>query len=252
MFMPADGLLNMKPFPKELDNLILNDKRDTKKRAEERLLSIYKQYLENMADVTKLKQSTILEPNFLAQELALVASAQKAGYSITVEKAQAEFDSSGLKEGIEWLEISHIRGLSVERGYNPFFEMAICNQTHSWRGLVSFTYNSSVARDRNYKAPYPTFTNKLILRAYIKIATPYRLSIKAPEATEPTKTPFQRFLVVENDLYKPPLGAVLENYGETILPLYTLNRWYIVDVDGVMKGNPLLPKFDQLNQTFVY
>lgn len=161
------------------------------------------------------------------------------------------FRKSQLSPKLEWLEVAHVKGVKVERGYNPHHEMAVCNQADAWRGLVRFTFheahNSEHTAFRNYKQ----LQNNMILRAYVQVVSKTRL--RFTHSTDGVRLgSFQKFLVVENDLYRPPAGAMYELEEEELLAHYSLNRWYLADVNGMFKGNNLLPREDQVKKTLVY
>lgn len=161
------------------------------------------------------------------------------------------FAASGLQHGVDILEITHIKGVSVERGYNPFFEMTTCDQSQVWRGLITFTTNRDAAKEKGYFAPYLGMASNLVLRVYAFAQTPVVLKVTSPDG-KTKQSSFRRFVTLENELYKPPVGAQMEVYGEDILKLYTPKKWVITDVDGQLKGNPILPKYEALKHTFVY
>jgi hypothetical protein len=159
--------------------------------------------------------------------------------------------AAGLKPSVDILEITHIKGVSIERGYNPFFEMTTCDQSQVWRGLITFQANRDAAKEKGYVASYLGMASNLVLRVYAMIRSPY--VIKAIDAEGRSKqSSYTRFLTLENELYKPPIGAQMEVYGEDILKLYTPKKWIISDIDAQLKGNPILPKYDSLKHTYVY
>lgn len=170
---------------------------------------------------------------------------------MSVVKDQEGFKEANLTAGIEWLEVSHLKGVTVERGYNPFFEMCVSDQSSAWKGLVKYKYDKFTAREKGYGANYYRLASNLVLRSYVVITSPYRLKITS-SSNETFMTDFSRLVVVENDLYKPAFGAYFEKDEKELLPLYLPRKWYIVDMDGVMKGNSVLPKFEQLAQTYVF
>jgi hypothetical protein len=165
-------------------------------------------------------------------------------------------DSENLKKaklepGISWLEVSHLKGVTVERGYNPFFEMCVSDQSQAWKGLVKYKYDKFTAREKGYGANFYRLAGNMVLRSYVVITSPYRLKFTSP-SNETFLTDFRHLLVVENDLNKPAFGAFFEHDEADLLTQYSPKKWHIVDLDGVMKGNSILPKFDQLSQTFVF
>lgn len=161
------------------------------------------------------------------------------------------FKSEGLERGIRWLELSHLKGVTLERGYNPYFEMCVTDQKDAWRGLVRYKYDIHLARENQYGANFFRLANNILLRTYVVVSSPYRLKITSP-SNEIISTPFKRLIVAENNLYKPPFGAYFDKSEAELLSMYTPRRWCLSDVDGTMKGNPVLPKYDQLTKTFVF
>ena len=198
-----------------------------------------------------------LEPNLMKQQLEMLgrlkASNIKVGaaHQVSLIKDEEALRKEGLKEGVEWLEVSHIKGITVQRGYNPFFEMAICDQTGAWKGLVKFSYDKEIAEEKNYTVNFYRHLNSLVLRAYVNVVSPYRIKLTTSEGRSRLSSA-KRFLVVENELFKPPQGALLELEEEELLKLYRLNSWSLVDIDNLMSGNPLLPKFSEIDKTYVY
>lgn len=156
-----------------------------------------------------------------------------------------------MTRGVEILEITHIRGVSIERGYNPFFEMTSCDQSQVWRGLITFNANRDAAKEKGYNASYLGMASNLVLRVYAFVASPRIVRVTDPDG-KIKQSAFKRFVTLENELYKPPIGAQMEVYGEDLLKLYTPKKWVITDIDGQLKGNPLLPKYDALKHTYVY
>lgn len=161
------------------------------------------------------------------------------------------FKKANLKADIKWLEVSHLKGVTVERGYNPFYEMCVSDQSQAWKGLVKYKYDKFTAREKGYRANFYRLAGNLVLRTYVLITSPYRLKITSPNQEE-FLTDFRRLLVVENDLNKPAFGAYFEHDEAELLSMYSPRKWSIVDMDGIMKGNSILPKFDHLSQTFVF
>lgn len=170
---------------------------------------------------------------------------------MTLLDESKQFKEAGLHRTVRWLEISHLKGVTVERGYNPFYEMVATDQRDAWKGLVRYKYDHHMAREKEYGANFYRLANNVVLRSYLVVTSPYKLKITSPNH-ETTTTGFQRLLVAENNLYKPAFGAYFEKTEAELLAMYTPRKWLLADIDGAMKGNPILPKFDQLSKTFVY
>lgn len=224
---------------------------DKIERSNRNILALYNRYMQSYIDINKFSKTRDIEPNLMRYQMNMIKSMKHNGITMSIIRDDESLKKEGLKEGIEWLEISHIKGITVERGYNPFFEMSICDQSNAWRGLVKFSYNKEIADEKQYNNNFYKYLNNMILRAYINIVSPYRIKLTSKDGKTKLSN-IKRFLVVENDLYRPFHGASLELPEDELLKMYRLNKWYITDIDNVMNGNPLLPKHSELNSTYVY
>lgn len=105
-----------------------------------------------------------------------------------------------------------------------------------------------------------SFLNEIVLRVYVEITTPYILQSpgtnleQSQEPADPHKSKYRHLVVFENQLRKPPRGAIFDLMDWSYLQEYRVDdsAWYMVDIDGWFDGNKLLYRNSDIHNSYVY
>lgn len=235
---------------KELDSIILNDKDQVLSYAEKQIHGMFAKFMVAL-DTSSFEKNIdldFLEPNYKQQLISSIRSLKEAGVTLTPEWNPSRHP--GNRPTIEWLEISHIKGVKVERGYNPCLNVSYCNQQDAWRGLIQFEYDIDLAEELNYPMNYAGLIEEMVLRAYVSVTTPYCLKYNHNGSMKESSQ--SHLLVLENQLIKPAVGAEFSCTKDEYLKKYRLGKWYICDVDGIFNGNEVIKRVDQQKNMLVH
>jgi len=258
------GTKNFKPLKRAMDNLVLDEKKVNLPKVHAKLQDYSGRYIKALS-TGDAKDLPPCESNLLLSVLRSLQLLRTNGYKLELRQSPHELKEKGLKENVEIFETMHIFGLNVERAKNMPIENYNLDRAAEGRGLLRYTPRIFTAEEKESaqyqkslepqtqmiaEQVHPTLKGslpvipqiQLVLRIYALYTTNYKLipMQSGKEVIGLDDYTFRHVAVFENQLRRPPVGALAYKSLEETIPHYRLQDWKLVDFDGVLQGNPLL------------